>query len=258
MPSIATDPDYNLHIVYKDDSDGTIKYQIYDGTTWGTAIRIDQSADTAYVDRPNISIDDNYGVYVIWREQTEILDGKAVYNVFYRTSPDGGVSWNEPVQLSTADYVDAAGYSTYRATIGNKIIPEVPGKFSGGADVVWSEASAASSLGYYIMYGNIPYVGTLTGVNDKGEIPNKFELGQNYPNPFNPSTTFSFSIPSNEFVTLAIYNALGEKVADIVSKEMQVGNYEYNWNASNFTSGVYFARLTAGANVQVQKVMLLK
>lgn len=258
VPSIATDPSYNLHMVYKDDSDGSIKYMKYDGSTWNEAIRIDASADTMYVDRPNISIDPNYGVYVIWRQETDNVDGKSVYNIFYRTSPDGGVTWNDPVQLSNSSYVNADGYSTYRATIGIKVRDEIPGKFNGGADVVWVEASEASSLGYYIMYGNIPYVGILTDVKNKIEIPVKFELGQNYPNPFNPSTTFSFSIPEREFVTLSIYNSLGQKVSEIVNKDMQTGTYKVKWNANNFTSGVYFARLTAGNNVQVRKVMLLK
>lgn len=258
VPSIATDPSYKLHMVYKDDSDGSIKYQTYNDSAWSDAIRIDEAADTVSVDRPNISIDPNYGVYVIWRQQTAIIDGKKLYNIFYRTSPDGGVTWNEPVQLSTAKYIDGSGYSTYRATIGYKVRPEITGKFSGGADVVWVEASESSSMGYYIMYGNIPYVGVLTDVNEKGSIPTKFELAQNYPNPFNPSTTFKFAIPKEGFVTLDIYNAIGEKVAEIVNKEMQAGNYEFNWNAEKLTSGVYFARLTAGEKMQVKKVMLLK
>ncbi len=89
-------------------------------------------------------------------------------------------------------------------------------------------------------------------------IPEEFLLSQNYPNPFNPSTTFQFSIPNGEFVTLAIYNVLGEKVSEIVSKKMQAGSYKFNWNANNFTSGIYFARLTAGDKMQIKKVMLLK
>ncbi|MEN8192210.1 MAG: T9SS type A sorting domain-containing protein [Bacteroidota bacterium] len=254
VPSIATDPSYKLHMVYKDDSDGTIKYQNYSEGTWSDAMRVDASADTAFVDRPNISIDSNYGVYIIWRQET----AANIYNVFYKTSPDGGVTWNDPVQLSTSSYVDGGGTSTYRATIGHKVRQAIDGRFDGGADVVWVEASEASSMGYYIMYGNIPYVGTVTDVKNTNEIPAKFELGQNYPNPFNPSTTFNFSIPSREYVTLAIYNSLGEKVSDVVRKDMQAGTYEFNWNASNLTSGVYFARLTAGVNVQVRKVMLLK
>ena len=102
----------------------------------------------------------------------------------------------------------------------------------------------------------------VAGVTDVEEInskiPNEFSLAQNYPNPFNPSTTFKFSIPNSEFVTLAIYNALGEKVADIVYKEMQGGNYKFDWNANKLSTGIYFARLTAGDKMQIKKVILLK
>ncbi len=258
VPSIATDPSYKVHMVYKDDADNTIKYKTYSNSTWSDVIRIDASADTVSVDRPNIAVDPNYGVYVIWRQETAESAGTKTYNVFYRTSPDGGATWNDPVQLSSTNYVNDKKYSTYRATIGTKVRPAIDGKFSGGADVVWVEASETSSKGYNIMYGNIPYVGTITDINEVDSVPSQFELGQNYPNPFNPSTTFKISIPNKEFVTLAIYNALGQKVTEVISKNMQAGNYEFNWNANNLTSGVYFARLTAGANVQVRKVMLLK
>ena len=102
---------------------------------------------------------------------------------------------------------------------------------------------------------------SLVGVKDiagRGGIPNNFNLSQNYPNPFNPSTTFSFSIPKKDFVSLSIYNSLGEIVDKVITKQMQVGTYEIIWNGKDLTSGVYFARLTAGANVQVRKIMLLK
>ncbi len=263
VPSIATDPAYTLHMVFKDDSDGTIKYQYLKDGIWSESIRLDESADTAFVDRPVISIDQNYGIYVIWRQETAKVNGVSLYNVFYKTSPDGGLTWNNPVQLSSAKYVDASGYSTYRAKIGYKVRPEILGKFSGGADVVWVEASQTSSLGYYIMYGNIPYVGTITGVNDKGELPNKFELGQNYPNPFNPSTTIKYSIPSNikskiSHTKLAIYDILGREIVTLVNKQQAPGSYEVNFEANNLTSGIYFYKLTSGAFVATKKLVLLK
>ncbi len=87
---------------------------------------------------------------------------------------------------------------------------------------------------------------------------NKVEFKQNYPNPFNPSTTFSFVIPSKVYVTLAIYNSLGQQVATVVSENLKAGNYQYNWNAQNLSSGVYFAKLTAGTTTQIQKIMLMK
>ena len=86
----------------------------------------------------------------------------------------------------------------------------------------------------------------------------QYKLNQNYPNPFNPTTTLSFSIPQKEFVSLAIYNSLGEKVTDIVNKDMQAGTYKFTWNAEHLTSGVYFSRFSAGSYIKVKKITLVK
>jgi predicted GH43/DUF377 family glycosyl hydrolase len=89
-------------------------------------------------------------------------------------------------------------------------------------------------------------------------IPISFALYQNYPNPFNPTTNIEFSIPKTEFVTLKIYNILGEEVSTLVSEKLTQGNYEYTWNAFDFASGVYFYRLKAGKYVQARKMALLR
>ncbi len=77
------------------------------------------------------------------------------------------------------------------------------------------------------------------------KIPLTYSLKQNYPNPFNPRTTIEFSISKNEFVSLKIYNLLGQKVASLVDQKLTPGNYKYNWDASGFASGVYIYRLYA-------------
>jgi hypothetical protein len=89
-------------------------------------------------------------------------------------------------------------------------------------------------------------------------IPNKFVLHQNYPNPFNPSTTIGFSIPEASFVSLKVFNSLGQEVATLVLKELNVGNYKYDWNAKNFTSGIYFYQLKTKGYVETKKMLLLK
>jgi photosystem II stability/assembly factor-like uncharacterized protein len=95
-------------------------------------------------------------------------------------------------------------------------------------------------------------------VEDEKVIPNDFTLFQNYPNPFNPSTTISFSIPEASYVSLKIFNALGEEIETLVAKELSAGNYQYEWNAKNLTSGIYFYTLTEGAFTQTYKMVLLK
>jgi endoglucanase len=90
-------------------------------------------------------------------------------------------------------------------------------------------------------------------------VTRDFRLYQNYPNPFNPKTTIEFSIPNTEFITLKIYNLLGEEVTTLVSKELNSGNYKVEWYASGFSSGLYFYRLEAEKGfVQSKKLILLK
>ena len=98
----------------------------------------------------------------------------------------------------------------------------------------------------------------VTAVNRSDSHLADYILDQNYPNPFNPATKISFSIPEESFVRLEIYNSLGEKVSTLVSKEMNPGNYSFEWNAENYSSGVYFYRIKAGDFTAVKKLVLLK
>ena len=90
------------------------------------------------------------------------------------------------------------------------------------------------------------------------EIPTQFILEQNYPNPFNPATTICFSIPAANHVTLLIYNITGQLVATLVDEQLSPGNYEYQWNAVNMPSGIYFYTLTCGSMTQMKRMILLK
>ncbi len=92
----------------------------------------------------------------------------------------------------------------------------------------------------------------------QGNIPDNYILKQNYPNPFNPSTTIEFGIPESEFVTLSIYNLLGEQVGLVVNEELSAGNYKANWNAKDFPSGVYVYKLQAEDFIQMKKMILMK
>ncbi|MEJ2105082.1 MAG: T9SS type A sorting domain-containing protein [Ignavibacteriaceae bacterium] len=88
--------------------------------------------------------------------------------------------------------------------------------------------------------------------------PSEFVLSQNYPNPFNPSTTINYQLPENSFVSLKVYNVLGNEVASLVNEQKQAGKYEVEFNASELGSGVYFYTLKVGEFVQSKKMLLLK
>jgi hypothetical protein len=89
-------------------------------------------------------------------------------------------------------------------------------------------------------------------------IPVEFEVAQNYPNPFNPTTTISFSIPETEKVKVEVFNLLGQIVKTLVNEKLDAGKYNYEFNASNLSSGNYIYRVIAGKNVEVRKLMILK
>lgn len=101
------------------------------------------------------------------------------------------------------------------------------------------------------------------GVDTPNELPVSFFLAQNYPNPFNPTTKIEFSIESNNFVNLEIYNIIGQHVKSLVDENMQAGVHAVEWDATNqrggqVASGIYFYRLTVENNTQSKKMLLLK
>ncbi len=100
---------------------------------------------------------------------------------------------------------------------------------------------------------------TTTGIKVIGnELPQGFVLSQNYPNPFNPITKIKYAIPRNAYVTLRIYDVLGNEVQELVSESQNAGYYEVEFNGSNLASGVYFYRLEAGNYFAVKKLMIVK
>jgi gluconolactonase len=99
---------------------------------------------------------------------------------------------------------------------------------------------------------------TTTDVKDHGSIPGNYKLYQNYPNPFNPNTTIRFTLPQSGFTRLEIFNELGNKIEDLVNRYMTRGNYNVNFNASNYASGVYYYKLASSNFTSTGKMVYLK
>ena len=96
-------------------------------------------------------------------------------------------------------------------------------------------------------------------------LPSHFKLLNNYPNPFNPTTTIKYQIPEVNFITIKIYDVLGNEVAILVSEEKPAGSYEVEFDATKLPSGIYFYRLQAVPNgrqadsfVETKKMVLLR
>jgi hypothetical protein len=103
-----------------------------------------------------------------------------------------------------------------------------------------------------------------TSVQQLSSLPTEFALHQNYPNPFNPTTVIRYQLPVGQdgilsnYVTLKIFNLLGQEVATLVNEVKQAGSYEVTWDASGMASGVYFYRLQVRDFVEAKKLILVR
>lgn len=94
--------------------------------------------------------------------------------------------------------------------------------------------------------------------NTKVSDADGYYLADNFPNPFNPVTTIKFGIPVNSFVSLKIYNSAGNEVETLLNSKLSSGSYSFNWNATGYSSGVYFYRLETNKFSNVKKMILVK
>lgn len=205
----------------------------------------------------------------------------AQYKVFKTT--DGGNNWTQTLTgLSTTDdfrYITFpnanTGYASGSNTSiegGGRIIKTTNAGQSwfyilNSSSIFFSEICfTTDSIGY--VGGGVPmntgYVmktttGGLTYVSSNSNvIPDKFHLYQNYPNPFNPLTRINYELPVSDFVSLKIYDALGNEVSTLINEKQMAGSYSTDFNASALPSGVYFYKLETGSLTETKKMMLLK
>ncbi len=108
------------------------------------------------------------------------------------------------------------------------------------------------------------YLQPPVGINgNTGRIPDSYILHQNYPNPFNPATKIKFSIPPSKgtrgmMTRLIVYDMLGREIKTLIDKELKAGEYEINFDASNYSSGIYFYTLSSGDFYETKKMILIK
>ncbi|HEX9970981.1 MAG TPA: T9SS type A sorting domain-containing protein, partial [bacterium] len=126
---------------------------------------------------------------------------------------------------------------------------------------VWPEYGYPSyATGLSILEHSLAWFNAPTAVDNNVEpgVITDYSLSQNYPNPFNPETKISFSIAKAGNASLAVYNVVGQKVADLVNGQKAAGKYQITWNANDLGSGVYFYRLEVGDFSRTMKMMLLR
>ena len=165
------------------------------------------------------------------------ISDSAGFIPFISKSIDGGYNWYKPIELdSLLDYL----------VIGSDLLDEEIWYVCGG--------KFSNSIVLKTTNGGVSFIEE----EEIEETHTTYTLTQNYPNPFNPSTTIHYSIPKLSFITLKVYDVLGNEIANLVSEEKRIGNYEIKFNASKLPSGIYFYRLQAGSFVETKKMVLIK
>jgi hypothetical protein len=167
---------------------------------------------------------------------------------------------------------DLQHYAVYRSTTPN-FTPSATTLYKMTIDTMFVDAAVTAGVTYYYRISAFDFSGNeskftqqlgantqtgILGVSDRDAVPQEFALHQNYPNPFNPTTTISYGLPENVYVTLRVYNLLGQHVATLVDGKQSAGFYEIPFNASQLSSGIYLYHLSAGNYTTVRKMNLLK
>lgn len=132
------------------------------------------------------------------------------------------------------------------------------------SDHAWRETLTSIDMNQYVNWSHntsftdIQWPAPTGVIEENGSFPEGYLLSQNYPNPFNPTTNIKFSLVESGFVSLKVYDLLGEQVAELVNENMNEGSYQVDFNAANLSSGVYIYRIQANDFIETKTMMLLK
>lgn len=107
-------------------------------------------------------------------------------------------------------------------------------------------------------FATIKYSQTIGISQVSTEIPSTFSLSQNYPNPFNPVTNIEFNIPKASIVRISVYDLQGREIENLVYQNLNAGSYKVDWDASKYSSGIYYYKITAGNFTETKKMVLVK
>jgi N-acetylneuraminic acid mutarotase len=177
-----------------------------------------------------------------------------INNLIYFVGGNSGGSHGAEYKTILVYDITINGWSIDLREISSKRHWMATAEYKGGLYVVGGIDSIANAVD--IVEEIVPQ-GT-AGVRIESEIPESYSLSQNYPNPFNPGTKINYSIPEVSFISLKVYDVLGNEIVTLVNEEKYAGNYSVDFKADALPSGTYFYKLTAGNFSETRKMILLR
>jgi len=183
-------------------------------------------------------------------------------------SSDNGINWNQTNMNNKSIFAVASeGNYLFAGTFGEGIF------LSTNNGDTWIQKNQGLGNLYangFIVHNNYVYAGTNDGIWRRSlqeiisinpissKIPKEYKLYQNYPNPFNPTTTIKSAVPRASSIKISVFDVSGREVETLVNEQLQPGTYSTQWNASAYSSGVYFYKIQSGEFSETKRMLLLK
>ncbi len=246
-----------IYICYPDRSLGQSNVYIgrstNGGTTWSDTIRVSSYPISPEKQQwlPGIAVDQTNGDIIVSYSSMDSAGTNFMTNRYAARSTDGGNSWERWIISDVRSPYGSIGIP------GGQLFPSTNSEIAalgGKSWTIWTDTRTGTSQ-TWLEIAN--YVSTSVPVDGRS-IPTAFSLSQNYPNPFNPSTTIEFRISNFGFVSLKVFDILGQEVATLVNEAKNAEEHSVRFDASGLSSGVYVYRLSAGSQMQSRKMMLVR
>lgn len=226
-------------------------------------------------------LDRNEAVYAIQKNRNPFIDHPEFAAEIWKTTMAPEVVSIKEMNLSSvlidfSRYLDSAAAVTKQNfsidhAIGNpasvewgvnndisKIIIKVPALATGTTYSI--QVSNLKSINNVAMTDTVITFKTsgLSGLNDFGQLPQKFILQQNFPNPFNPTTVIGYQLAVDSRVSIKVFDILGTEVAELVNNWHETGTYKVTFDAGSLASGIYFYSLTSGEIHLIKKMIIVR
>jgi hypothetical protein len=197
-----------------------------------------------------MSVAPNGRIDVIWLD-TRDDPGTYLSSLYYSFSEDEGQTWSSNERLSAAFDPHVGWPQQNKMGDYFDMISD-----DEGVSLAWAGTFNGEEDIYYSRISQMPV--SINNGQDDILVSKTFFLSQNYPNPFNPATSIQYTVSSGQFVSLKVYDLLGNEIAILINEEKAAGNYEVDFIAANLPSGIYFYKLQAGNFVETKKMILLR